>query len=275
MAVQFGVAGTGAAAMEYFRFGTGKRTMVILPGLSVQSVLPFAGAVAQAYDVLTRDFTVYLFERRKDLPPTYQIDDMARDTAAALEALGLRDVCLFGASQGGMIAMTLAVSFPALVKKLAIGSTAADIQEAQMRVIARWIDLAKAQDGVGLYLDFGRHIYPPETFESYRAALTAAGKRVTAAEFERFTILAAGTQGFSVLDRLGEIRCPVLAIGATDDAVLGCDATRRIAQAFAGRPDFEVYYYTGCGHAAYDTAPDYKARLLRFFLADEAEDAAT
>ena len=275
MAVQFGVVRADAMEMEYFRFGTGKKTMVILPGLSVQSVLPFAGAVAQAYDPLTQDFTIYLFERRKDLPPMYRIDDMARDTAAAFDALGLRDVCLFGASQGGMIAMTLAVRRPDLVEKLALGSTAAEIGTAQMRVIARWIDLAKARDGVGLYLDFGQHIYPPEMFAQYRAALEAAGKRVTAAEFERFATLASGTQDFSMLDRLSEIRCPVLAIGAEDDAVLGCEATRKIAQAFAGRPDFRVYYYTGCGHAAYDTAPDYKARLLRFFRADEAEDAAT
>ena len=274
MAVQFGAVRTDAMEMEYFRFGTGERTMVILPGLSVQSVLPFAGAVAQAYDELTRDFTIYLFDRRKNLPQPYSIDEMAQDTVSAFEMLGLRDIYLFGASQGGMIAMTIAVSCPALVKKLALGSTAAAIQGEQMRVIAHWMDLAKAQDGVGLYLDFGRHIYPPETFEMYRTALIAAGSRVTQAEFARFTVLAATTEGFSLLDRLDEIRCPVLAIGAKDDAVLGCEATLAIAARLSARPDFRLHLYTGYGHASYDLAPDYKQRLLRFFRANEEKKGA-
>ena len=88
--------------MDYFRFGGGEKTMVILPGLSVQSVMGAARAVAEEYAVMRDDFTVYLFDRRKNLPARYSVYDMAKDTAEAMQSLGLRELCLFGASQGGM-----------------------------------------------------------------------------------------------------------------------------------------------------------------------------
>ena len=74
-------------SMDYFRFGKGERTFVILPGLSVQSVMGAAEAIAAEYRPLTEDYTVYVFDRRKELPPVYTVADMARDTATAMEAL--------------------------------------------------------------------------------------------------------------------------------------------------------------------------------------------
>ena len=95
--------------MDYFSFGRGKKTFVILPGLSIQSVMGAAGAVEAGYAAFSEDFTVYVFDRRLDLPPVYRIEDMARDTAEAMRALSLSDVYLFGASQGGMIAQVIAI----------------------------------------------------------------------------------------------------------------------------------------------------------------------
>ena len=252
-------------AMDYFRFGTGARTLVILPGLSVQSVMGSAEAVAQAYDALAQDYTIYLFDRRETLPEHYTTQDMGRDTAEAMKALGLKDVYLFGASQGGMMALVIAIEYPELVKKLVLGSTSAHVLPEQYRVIERWIALAEANDPVGLYLSFGEEIYPPAVFGQFREALIAAGKTVTEAELRRFVILARGIEGFDVSNRVAEIQCPVLAIGVFEDAVLDADATMEIAEKLDPRPDFRLYLYTGYGHAAFDTAPDYRERIKRFF----------
>ena len=113
--IQIDTVRTDAAEMEYFRFGQGGETLVILPGLSVRSVMHWADAVAEAYRSLTDDFTIYVFDRRKELPPGYSVLEMAEDTAAAFRALGLRETCLFGASQGGMIALAMAIRQPSAV----------------------------------------------------------------------------------------------------------------------------------------------------------------
>ena len=113
--------------MEYFKFGKGEEPLMILPGLSVQSVMGFASAMEEAYQVLTEDYILYLIDRRKDLPEVYSVHDMAEDTAEALKALGLDEVNLFGASQGGMMAMDMAISHPEMVKALILGSIACPV----------------------------------------------------------------------------------------------------------------------------------------------------
>ena len=251
--------------MDYFSFGKGGRDLVILPGISIQSVMGAADAVAAAYRSLEDKFRIYVFDRRADMPPVYTVMDMARDTAEAFRALSLEKVCLFGASQGGMIALVLAIEHPELVEKMVLGSSSAHVQRQQFSVLEEWIRLARAGKREELYLAFGREIYPPEFFESCRGALVEAAKTVTDEDLRRFIILAEGTKDFNVVDELKKVRCPVMAVGNFEDSVLDSDATMEIAEKLDVRPDFRLYMYTGYGHAAFDTAPDYRERILRFF----------
>ena len=255
---------TQGFSMDFFRFGSGEKTLVILPGLSVQSVMAAADAISDAYRSVCDDFTIYVFDRRKELPARYPIRDMAKDTESAFDALGLRNVCLFGASQGGMIALVIASERPDLVGRMVLGSTSARISDRQFGIIENWIRLAEAGDAEGLYQDFGREIYPAYVYEQYRDALSVASKTVTDTDLGRFIILAEGTRGFSIVEELGRIQCPVMAVGAYDDSVLDPDATMEIAVNLDHRPDFRLYMYTGYGHAAFDTAPDYRQRILGF-----------
>ncbi|MBR4444868.1 MAG: alpha/beta hydrolase [Solobacterium sp.] len=250
--------------MDYFRFGTGKKTMVILPGLSVQSVMGLADAVADAYKIFAEDYTVYLFERRKELPEGYTIDDMTKDAEAAFEALDLKDIYLFGTSQGGMIALDLAVQYPERIKKVAVGSAAASMTGREAEV-DHWLQLAKEGKAEELYLAFGKAINPESIFEPIKDLYIAAAKTVTKEELERFVTLCETMRGFDITGDLNQINCPVLVIGAEDDHVLGSEAAREIAQHLPQRDDCVLYMYDGYGHAAYDNAPDYKERLYQFF----------
>ena len=260
---------TETFSMDYFSFGEGDKTLVILPGLSVQSVMGSAEAVAQAYEPLTEAFTIYLLDRRKEVPDTYSAREMAEDTAEALRALGLEKVCLFGISQGGMIALDIAIRHPELVEGLVLGSAAASMPEERFAVIESWIALAKEGKAEELYLAFGEAVYPPAVFEQSRELLAAAAETVTAEELARFVILAESMRGFDVSQELEKIACPVLVLGSRDDGVLGAEASEEIAEKLGERPDFELYMYDGFGHAAYDLAPDYKERIL-IFLAPQA-----
>ncbi|MBP5237132.1 MAG: alpha/beta hydrolase [Clostridia bacterium] len=256
---------TGSYSMNYFRFGKGKRTLVILPGLSISSVMGSADTVAAAYGRFRKDYTVYVFDRRTELPAEYSVRDMARDTAEVMDLLGLRKVCLFGASQGGMIAMIIAALRPDLVGRLALGSASAHETAFSSGTVSKWIALAEKGDCTGLYLSFGEMIYPAEVFRRCRDALVEAAGAVTDEDLKRFGILARGIRGFDALDDIGRIECPVLVLGARDDAVLGPDAAEEIFERLDRSACAEIHIYEGHGHAAFDTAPDYRRRLYDFF----------
>ena len=265
MSIMIETVHTDDFSMEFFRFGKGNKTLVILPGLSVQSVMGAAEAVEAMYRSLEDEFTIYLFDRRKELPASYPVREMGRDTAKVFRTLGLKDACLFGASQGGMIAQVIAIEDPELVQKMVLGSSSSHVREEQYKVIENWIRLAKDRDRVGLYLSFGKELYQQAMFDQARETLTKAAETVTDEELDRFIILAEGIRGFNVTEELDKIRCPVMAVGDYDDRVLDADATMEIAEKLDQRQDFRLYLYAGYGHAAYDTAPDYRERILRFF----------
>ena len=252
--------------MDYFRFGTGEKTMVILPGLSVQSVMNSAEAVAEEYKIFAEDYTVYVFDRRGDLPETYAVREMAEDTAEAFRILGLRSVDLFGASQGGMIALVMAQDHPDLAGNLVLGSSACRVTDRQFGTIAEWIAFAERGDARGLYLSFGEKLYPKAVFEQYREILAGLVGTVTENELRNFVILARGMEDFDVSDQMDRIQCPVLALEADDDRVLGAEAGALINKRMKERPDFSYHVYSGFGHAAFDTAaPEYQERIFRFF----------
>ena len=253
--------------MDYLRFGNGARNLVIIPGVSIQSVMNYSEAIAESYKLLTDEFTIYVLDRRKDMPDTYTVDDMARDTAEAIKALKLERVSIFGASQGGMIAMKIAVEYPELVESMILGSTSARVtQESCDRIFAGWVNLAKAGKTEELYLSFGKAVYPESVFEQSREMMIEAAKTVTPNDLKRFITITEGMKGFDVTGDLHKIKCPVLVIGSNDDKVLGGEASVQIMEALKGRPNCEMFMYDGYGHAVYDLAPDYRERMLKFFV---------
>ena len=254
----------GGFSMRFFRFGKGTRVLAILPGLSVQSVMGLADAVEESYRLLTDDFTLYVFDRREHVPAAYSMQDMARDTEEVFDALGLKHMSVFGASQGGMLAMQIALDRPDLMDKLMLGSTTAHMTEQRFYLIEKWIALAKEGRAEDLYLSFGQAIYPQDMFDQSRQALMEAAAAVTGEELSRFVILAESMKGFDVRDKLHELDCPVLVIGDDSDEVLGADASLQLADHLGARPGVELSRYSGYGHAVYDTAPDCRERMLRF-----------
>lgn len=252
--------------MEYFKFGNGDRIFVIVPGLSIQSLISAKDSVENAYKLMAEDFTTYVFDRRKVIPDDYSIYDMADDTAAVMKELGLKDTYVFGASQGGMIAQVMTIRYPELVKKLVLGSTSSHVQPGQRTVIDKWIELASKGDKQGLYQEYGKEIYPPDVYEQYKDAFDAMAATVTDEDLKKFIILARSIRDFNITNELNRINCPVMALGVYEDPVLDSDAIMEIAENLDDKPDFSLFMYKGYGHAAFDTAPDYKNRILDFFL---------
>ena len=255
---------SGSVSMKYFKFGNGDKVMVLIPGLSIKSVMESADAVEEAFGQYKDGYTIYVFDRREELPEIYSIQDMAADTAAVMKELGLSKISLFGASQGGMIAMVIAMEYPELVDKLVLGSTSSHVKPEQQGVIDKWLTLAQNKDVSELCKSYAQEIYPAAVYEANKAFFDDMAKSVTQEELDRFVILAKSIKEFDVTSSLKKIKCPVLAIGAFEDAVLDDDATLEIAENLDYRSDFKLYMYTGYGHAAFDTAPDYRQRVFDF-----------
>ena len=260
MGIQIKTVRTNTFEMNYFHFGTGEKPFVILPGLSLKSVMGAADAIAGAYRKFTKEYTVYVMDRRSQLPPVYPIWDMARDTALALSRIGLRNIFLFGTSQGGMIAQYIAAKQPDLAAKLVLGSTAARTSEHSAEIVRNWIRLAGEKKIADLNRNFAEMVYTENFFQQYKDLILAAGEGVSNEDLERFMILARGIWGFDITGDLYRISCPVLVLGAGKDRIFGPEASLEIAEKLGCR----CYIYEEYGHAVYDEAPDYQDRILDF-----------
>lgn len=252
----------GNTELPYCRFGKGKRPFLILPGLSVTDVLASSEAVAEAYDCFTEDYTVYLFARKRQIPQGYTVFDMADDLATAFRALGIADADVFGASQGGMAALALAIRYPELIRRAVIGSSQARPNPTGRAVLGGWSALARARQCRELNRGFFTSIYSKAFYEQNRAVFEQLeGTVYSAADLDTFAILSDAAASFDCFDRLGEIRAPLLVLGAEDDRVLTPAASREIAD----KTGCACYIYPGYSHTVYDEAPDYRDRMLNFF----------
>ena len=85
--------------------------------------------------------------------------------------------------------------------------------------------------------------------------------KATPEEIRQFAVQIRACRSFDGQKQIHQIRCPVLVVGTRDDLALSGDSSPALAKAL-GCP---LYLYEGYGHAVYDEAPDYPARMMAFF----------
>ena len=245
--------------MDWFRFGKKDGAkVVILPGVSLRSVMGAKDAVMGAYSRLAKDYDVYLFDRIRVFPEKYDVYDMAEDTLRAIHAIGLKDVNIMGVSQGSMMALVMALREPETVHSLMLCSPASRIDDPT--TLETWRKLAEERNTPALMEAFGEKVYTPSFFEKVRDVILALGDGVTEQEYKNFVISLEGTVGFDCYEQLKDIRCPVLVIGASEDRVLGVQAAYDIIESL----QCESFIYEGYGHGVYDEAPDYLTHIKAF-----------
>ena len=247
--------------MDCALFGSGSRYLVIIPGVSVKSVMLSAEAVAAAYARFAEKYTVCLFDRKRDIQSGYTVSDRADDTAAAMRALGIADADVFGASQGGMIAQLLAARYPKLVRRVALGSTILWQNAMSRATFDGWVALADAGEPRALNRDITKKVYSPAYIDRFKDAFAALEADATDAEMRRFSVLARACRTFDAHAEVEKIACPVLVLGTWDDAVLSGEGSVEIAR----RLRCPLVMYSGYGHAVCDEAPDFLEHLNRFF----------
>jgi len=250
-------------AMDHIRFGTGKRALVMLPGLGagLRTVKGTALPMAAMYRAFSKDFTVWAFSRKAPVDEGSTTRDMARDVALAMEKLGIEKADILGVSMGGMIAQWLAIDFPEKVGKLILTVTCARPNPILEESIGEWVSLARKGDHAGFLDSNLRRLYSEGYYRRNRWMIPLIGALTKPKSYDRFYALANACLTHDAYDALPLIGAETLVIGGGQDRALGGEASREIA----GRiPGAELKLYEQWGHGVYEEEKTFNTAVLAF-----------
>lgn len=254
----------GEVSFDYIQFGTGKKILLMIQGLNTNGIKGAAVSLAYMYRMFTKEYTVYLFDRRDNVYEGITVKDFAMDIAAAMDELGLKYADVFGVSQGGMIAQYLAMERPDLVHKLVLAVTASRNNVTVETVVQKWITQTSQGDFKALVLDMAEKMYSEEYVKRYQPFMPLLTVVQKPKDVKRFLILAKACLTCNAYDSLQKIQCPVFVIGGKQDKVVTGEASEEIAKKLG----CNIYMYEKLGHAAYEEASDFNQRVFDFLKAD-------
>ncbi len=220
-------------------------------------------AYAERFQVIAPDARGH---GRSEKPPgPYSVPMMAADVLGLLDSLGVAPAHVVGLSMGGMIAFQMAVDHPERVRSLTIVNSGPALVA---RSFGDWLRLRQrlllaqlfgpALTGVFL----SKRLFPKPDQAAMRdrfIELWAMNDR------DAYLASLRALVGWSVLDRVGAIRCPVLVI-AGDRDYLPLEAKRQYTDMISGA---RLVVIEDSGHATpVDQAEQFNACVLRFLEED-------
>jgi 4,5:9,10-diseco-3-hydroxy-5,9,17-trioxoandrosta-1(10),2-diene-4-oate hydrolase len=240
----------GGITMHYHEAGSDDRGVILFvhgsgPGASGWSNFkgnyPFLAE--QGYRTIVPDTMGYGYSSKPE-EGAFSLEDVAAQYKALLDALGVDRATLVGNSQGGAIAITMALNYPDLVDKLVLmapGGLEARETYMEMEGIKAMIRVLY-KEGISketmrkvftLQLNDESKITDEIIEERYQVAVTQhkdniARIRVTNQE-----------------DRLSEIQCPVLCFWGANDKFCPVSGASKIA---SGCPNSRTMLIANCGH---------------------------
>ena len=252
-----------AAGADYIRFGTGRKNLILLPGLGdgLRTVKGTALPMALYYRSLAKDYTVYIFSRKRELSRGCTTRDMARDLKEAMDALGLEKASLVGVSMGGMIAQHFAADYPQRLEKMVLAVTSGRENPVLLESLNEWQACAKAGDHMALMDSNIRRIYSDAYYRKNKWMIPLTGNLMKPKSYDRFLIMAEACRSHNAWETLSAIRIPTLVIGGELDRALGGEASRELA---ARIPGAQLKMYPQWGHGLYEEAIDFLPTVRSF-----------
>ena len=248
--------------MDCIEFGRGKKPMVMLQGLNTNGIRGAGLSLAWMYRAFAKTHRVYLFDRRKDLPEEVTVRQLSQDVALAMDELGIKNADVIGVSMGGMMAQYLAVDRPDLVGKLILAVTTCESNAVVGDAIARWTALTEQKNWRMLTEDMAVRMYSDAYLKRYKPFLPLLALVQAPKDVPRFLTLCRACLTCDVRAELSKVQCPVLVMGGGKDRVVGQDVCIELAEALG----CESYVYAELGHAAYEEATDFNARMHEFLM---------
>ncbi|MEM9465022.1 MAG: alpha/beta fold hydrolase [Actinomycetota bacterium] len=241
----------GAIELYYETFGMQDDPVVIcLPGMGNQLIIY---PEEFCYGLVDRGFFVIRMDNRDsglssitDEGDGYTLSDMADDTIAVLDAVGVETAVVLGLSLGGMVAQQLAVDHPDRVRALvslastpgeeSLPSATPEVLEALMAPTAPTIEEQIEADLRHRKLWANPDWYDPEPLREYfhelhhRAFVPGGGMR-------QFT---AAMGSPSRIEALQALHVPTLVVHGENDTLLPVEHGRRTAELIPGAEFLEI-----------------------------------
>lgn len=177
-----------------------------------------------AYDIRGHGFA-------RGAPLTIDLDQLAEDAANLLDTLGIPAADVYGASYGGAIAQHLALAHPQKVRSLALIATAS--RSPRHLLDAR----AAAAEQHGMEAQVPTSLlrwFLPETIATDGWAVRYARECIRRDSVEEWAAAWRAMARLDVLDRLGTLTAPAIAIAGQQDSSATPETMRQTADAFPG-----------------------------------------
>lgn len=174
--------------------------------------------------------------RSARVPGPYSLSDVAADAAVLLRRLEAAPAHVVGLSLGGAVAQHLALDFPELVRSLCLVSSFARQGARQRELLLAWREIYARVDPITFYRQANVWLFSDAFFERPRNAenalrYVASGQQQEPAAFARQIDAALS---HDTLDRLAELRLPVLVISGEQDILAPPALGRELAAAIPG-----------------------------------------
>jgi len=236
------------AGLPFVRRGSGP-PVVHLPGVGPGRVRPWAWDRALLHHdtaSMARQREVWTLGRRIGLAPGTTLPDLADDVARAITEIGRGPIDVVGVSTGGSIALQLAVDHAALVRRLALVSSAHRLgdtgREAQRRTAAhlRAGDPSRAAAALLAQTTTGARA------SSLLDRLGRVGHSfVVGDRHDDLVAVLEAEDAFDVGARLGDVVAPTLVVAGGEDGFYPLDL---VARTVSGLPHASLVVHRRSGH---------------------------
>jgi len=218
--------------------------------------------------LLSKKFKVLRYDTRghgrSSAPPgPYTLDQLAEDVHALFVALGINETHWVGLSMGGMIGETFALKYPGVFQSMVLADTTSRRPPGAAQMWGERIRLAQ-EKGMAALVDSTLERWFTAPYRNARPDVMARiAEHIRTTPVAGYAGCSQAIAAIDVMDRLKEIKCPVLIMVGEEDHGTPPAAARQIQE---NLPGSELLIIASAAHFSNVEQPEVFNRAMLGFL---------